>query len=327
MPGILDFLGALLGGQQPQQGMLAQPQGAMPQSLQPQGIMPPNFLQNISKALIAQGQPSMYKQGTGMGLLGALNAGLSGDPSQIEQQSMLSRPGYAKIAATQQQPNAVQEYQYYNNLSPAEKENYLRVKRASQLVDLGGTQNVLNPTGPGLSQTFNKTLKPEDMPVNAAAKAEAVKTGENTADNKNQIAATGDIVGLYNKLQQDAQTAPSGALESGKASVANLLNKPTEGSKAQGTFDADLNNLYLATIRSLKGTGRVMEQELNKIADAAPKPTDSKEVKIAKAQAHMQYYQNRMKELGFDPNTGQAGGQPPTPATQSGVIDSSEYFK
>lgn len=150
--------------------------------------------------------------------------------------------------------------------------------------------------------------------------SQQTEMGKNRAENLQQGIATNDIVGLYSKLQTDAKTAPSGYLQSQAARAANAMNMPTKGSVAQATFDADLNNLYLATIRSLKGTGRVMEQELNKISEAAPKSTDSMPVKIAKAQAHMAYYQQRMQSLGFDPSTGQPQGAapggiapPPTP--------------
>jgi hypothetical protein len=134
--------------------------------------------------------------------------------------------------------------------------------------------------------------------------AQNTEAGKNRAENAQQAVSTKDIVGLYQKLKDDAATAPSGMVMSGIARGANMLNMPTTGAVAQATFDADLNNLYLATIRSLKGTGRVMEQELVKIGEAAPKATDSREVKIAKANAHMAYYQDRMRELGFDPGTG-----------------------
>lgn len=143
------------------------------------------------------------------------------------------------------------------------------------------------------------------------------KTGENIAENQQNAVSTGDITGLYGKLIQDAKTAPSGVVQNTIARAANAANIPTQGSVAQATFDADLNNLYLATIRSLKGTGRVMEQELNKIAEAAPKATDSEQVKIAKAQAHMAYYNQRMQELGFDPSTGQPAST--SPANVTGV--------
>lgn len=162
----------------------------------------------------------------------------------------------------------------------------------------------------------------------AAPIAQATAEGKQQGENLQSARSNEDIVGMYNKLQEDAKTAPSGALESGAARLSNVMNMPTKGAVAQATFDADLNNLYLATIRSLKGTGRVMEQELIKIGEAAPKSTDSMEVKIAKAQAHMAYYQQRMASLGFDPGTGQQLNQnsigkqsPPVALTSSGAPD------
>lgn len=98
MVGLLDILSGLMNGQQQPQGMLSQ----QPQS---QGQLPANFLQNISRALIAQGQPSMYKQSTGMGLLNGLNAGLSGDASPYQMQAMMNSPdkqGLEKMVAIAQ---------------------------------------------------------------------------------------------------------------------------------------------------------------------------------------------------------------------------------
>ena len=107
---------------------------------------------------------------------------------------------------------------------------------------------------------------------------------------------------------------PLGRICTSSRSLATSI--PTKASLAQATFDADVNNLFLATIRSLKGTGRVMEQELNQIAQSAPNNSDSNEVKMAKAQAHMQYYTQRMRSLGYDPSTGQPAGVQPVDASQ-----------
>lgn len=134
----------------------------------------------------------------------------------------------------------------------------------------------------------------------AAAKQE----GKNRGDKEQIAMGAKDVLNNYSKLTEDSKTTPSGALESGVASLANLANVPTEGSKAQGKFDADINNLFLATVRTLKGTGRVMQAEISNIQNAAPKATDSNEVKQAKIKSHMDYYKSRMKELGYDPETG-----------------------
>lgn len=136
------------------------------------------------------------------------------------------------------------------------------------------------------------------------------KKGENDAANEQVAKSSEDIVGLYNKIKDDSEATPSGFIPNAIADASNLAGVPTKGAIARGTFDADLNNLYLATIRSLKGTGRIMQAELDKIAESAPKATDSTQVKMAKAEAHMQYYRDRMKELGLDPDAaGSSSGQ------------------
>jgi hypothetical protein len=140
--------------------------------------------------------------------------------------------------------------------------------------------------------------------------SQAADTAGSRAEEKHTVDLAGislgakDVLNTYSKLKKDSSNAPSGALESGIASAANYLNIPTEGSIAQGTFDADVNNLFLATIRTLKGTGRVMLAEINAIKEAAPLRTDSNAVKQSKIEAHMEYYRGRMKDLGFDPDTG-----------------------
>lgn len=222
-------------------------------------------------------------------------------------------------------PSSVQEWQYYNSLSPQDQTKYLTMKRSDKTIDLGGSiiqPNQANPAG-APTTTYNKTLAPADQPANAFAKSKATEQGKASAENQQNANATQDIIGLYGKLHEDAKTAPSGVLQSGAARVSNALNMPSDAAVAQGKFDADLNNLYLATIRSLKGTGRVMEQELVKIAEAAPKPEDSMEVKMAKAEEHMRYYKERMRSLGYDPETGQPTGQGvdnvmPAPAGSAG---------
>lgn len=176
----------------------------------------------------------------------------------------------------------------------------------------------------------------------AQAKAAQQTIGKTQGGYAEQALGMKDMVDLYKKIQDDAKTTPSGFLESSAARLANSAGVTTEDTKAQAAFDADLNNLYLGTIRSMKGTGRIMEAELQKIAEAAPKPTDSNSTKIIKAQQHMDFYKKRMKEIGFDPDTGQKTGAPtPQPVVLGGnaqsqpdaaprsnaTVDYKEYFK
>lgn len=129
-------------------------------------------------------------------------------------------------------------------------------------------------------------------------------------------------------MGDEAPKVPGGIISNLGADISNAANAPTDGAINRGAYEADLNNLYLATIRSLAGTGRVQKAELDKIAQAAPKPTDATAVKISKANAHLEDYNQRMVDMGFSPATGQrlaAGEQPqlvpqiPTPGKQSSI--------
>lgn len=157
--------------------------------------------------------------------------------------------------------------------------------------------------------------RPDVAEAMAAAKEKGTATAKQDAANIETAKSSQDIIGLYKKLSDEAPSVPSGILPNLWASATNAAGAPNAGAVAKGTYDADLNNLYLATIRSLKGTGRVQQSELEKIAEAAPSPNDSMAVKQAKAAAHMQYYQNRMTQLGFDPMTGNPSSANPLAPT------------
>lgn len=153
-------------------------------------------------------------------------------------------------------------------------------------------------------KTPNMRTGQNDKVAEAGAIAQAKSDVKSAASMKEVALGTKDVLNNYNKLLKDSDKAPSGVLESGLASAANLANMPTEGSTAQGTFEADINNLFLATIRTLKGTGRVMLSEINAIKEAVPMKTDSNAVKMAKIKSHMDYYKTRMQDLGYNAETG-----------------------
>lgn len=146
--------------------------------------------------------------------------------------------------------------------------------------------------------------------IGAKAQAESTgsASGKQNVENTEVVRGAQDVLSTYKRLNTLAPNAPSGAIESGIAYASNKLNSPTKGAINQGKYDANLGNLYMAMIRSLKGTGRVMQSELDNIKAQQPKSTDSLPVKQAKIAEHMGYYQRRMKELGYDPSTGKPLG-------------------
>lgn len=188
----------------------------------------------------------------------------------------------------------------------------------------------------------NKELSDVDLarynadPSVVERKSAAEKKGAQNVEDIVQARGTQDVVGLYNKLKTEATQAPSGVAENLWASATNAAGRPNEAAIAKGSYEADLNNLYLGMIRSLKGTGRVMQAELDELKNAQPKSADSMQVKLSKINAHMKYYTNRMTELGFDPATGRALGnnqlaphnlsdvQPADTSSAAGGLDESD---
>jgi hypothetical protein len=119
--------------------------------------------------------------------LKALAGDLSGvnmrDP--MERQKALAQYGQVSgdlepmfgLAGGQNTPAAIQEYLFYQNLSPEDRKEYLKTKRSDQVINLGGKQVVRAPSG-GLIENYDVTLKPEDMPQNAANKAAAIESAK-----------------------------------------------------------------------------------------------------------------------------------------------------
>lgn len=172
-----------------------------------------------------------------------------------------------------------------------------RIKKAELAAAMGN-----KPLSEALMAEYNAD------PAVIQEKERATKTGAQNVEDTVQARGTQDVIGLYNKLKMDATKAPSGIAENLWASATNAAGMPNEAAIAKGGYEADLNNLYLGMIRSLKGTGRVMQSELDELKNAQPKPADSTAVKQAKIDAHMRYYTNKMTQLGYDPATGKPLG-------------------
>jgi hypothetical protein len=80
-------------------------------------------------------------------------------------------------------PSSVQEWQFFNGLSPEQQERFLTMKRANRPVDIGGSVVTPSMTQPGqVSGAIEKTLPPQDRPAavaeREAAKVEGKREGE-----------------------------------------------------------------------------------------------------------------------------------------------------
>lgn len=109
-------------------------------------------------------------------------------------------------------PSNVQEWQYYNQLSPQDQERYLTMKRSNQVVNLGGSQVVpsqVNPAG-APQASFEVTPKPEEMPDFQRQQEQAKMEGRGEVPEREKVAGGQSKVSTvlnemrtnYGKLQQ-----------------------------------------------------------------------------------------------------------------------------
>lgn len=167
------------------------------------------------------------------------------DQQEYLRQLAMTDPMAARQVAGVNKPSSLQELAAYETMTPEQRDNYWNIKRAAPVVNLGGTQAVLSPSGTGQPVAqLPVTLKPEDRPENAGAKAEA--TGAGTAKGTKAGAAEGTEAVKYiqapqvNALLDEAESylpkATSGGGENLYKSAAAFFGKSTEGSK----FDSKL---------------------------------------------------------------------------------------
>ena len=122
----------------------------------------------------------------------ALSALQSGNTQQLSQeiQGLMAAGQVYGILGQSDAPSNVQEWQYYNQLSPQDQERYLTMKRSNSVVNLGGSQIVpsqVNPAG-APQASFPVSPKPEEMP-NFIAQQEAAKLeGRGEVSPREQVA-------------------------------------------------------------------------------------------------------------------------------------------
>lgn len=163
----------------------------------------------------------------------------------ISQQELALRA--KQMAMGGEAPSAVREYQYYNSLDDAGKENFLRVKRAQQNIDLGGSFARIDPrTGLPVSLA-DKTLTPADLPENAAAKTAAQERAKIGAEaqgamDKKALQAGGvlDLVQQAESLLPQATNGMAQNVLTSAQSAIGVSNERTQADKQLAVIGAGL---------------------------------------------------------------------------------------
>lgn len=181
--------------------------------------------------------PTSMGQAFGQGLQGYNQGRTSAqrykDAKSMQQEEMdLKRQA---IQSGKHGPSSVQEWQYYNSLSPEDQERYLGMKRAQQTLNLGGQQVVLDPSG-GVRKTYAVTPRPDQMPAFQGAQERAKATERAAVGMEEELAKKGvkasSMTDLINEARTHLTNASGGYFGAGLSSVKGGLGISDETTQA-----------------------------------------------------------------------------------------------
>lgn len=147
---------------------------------------------------------------------------------QVKQAQLMS----AQMGA--EGPASVQEWKYFQRMTPQDQAAYLEMKRAPQIMNLGGSQAVRSPFG-GIGESYDVTPKVEDMPSfqaevegarkRAASLADAESEAKKGATKANKMISVADEA---KQLLPVASGGYGGALASGVKGALNISDQTTQ---------------------------------------------------------------------------------------------------
>lgn len=154
-------------------------------------------------------------------------------------------------------PMAPQEWEFYQALPADQQARYLEMKRSNKVMDLGGSQAVIGPGGQ-ITQSYPKTLPPQDVPEVKGQQERAVQTEKNAANlaakrphAENALMAAADQQPIMNnaidKALQQANSWTTGL-------AGNLLKDlpQTQAHDLQQTIESVKSNVGLDRLQEMR---------------------------------------------------------------------------
>lgn len=263
--------------------------------------------QNALKQLAAQAQ------GLDAGELIGQVAATTGEPDALLALAKLKRQ--QETGFNPDLPSAVQEYQYFSKLDPAAQKEYLGVKRAQQVLDLGSRYGVLAPTG-AVTPVAEKSLAPNELPETKAAQAEASAAGQERGKETGAAQATlasmqanmpnlEKVVMDLSALGKTATYTQAGQLAD---ATKRQLGLPVgEGATARTEYIAKVDNEVLPLLRQTFGAA-FTQKEGESLKATLGDPNKSPEEKDAVLKAFIESKKAQVESL--QRQTGQLSSSP-----------------
>jgi hypothetical protein len=168
-----------------------------------------------------------------------------GSREQIVQAMMQARDPQLRMAGLQsivglnpgQQPSSVQEWNFYNNMKPADQARFLEMKRNPNIMNLGGEFAVRQPGG-GVGERYKVTPKPEQMPEFQGAQVRAKETQKAAVGMEEDLAKKGikaknmnDLIEEARLNLKDASGGYAGTAYSAIKGAAGISDKTTQANQ------------------------------------------------------------------------------------------------
>jgi len=180
------------------------------------------------------------------------------------QEGMAFAPDSAAAAATAD-PSNVREYQYWASLSPTQQEQYLQVKRATQLIDMGGGLQGRVSNGQAVPVTSQPGQTPDDVRADYAG-AEATLAGQKAQSEQ---------------LAKDAGAASTTAFETYQSVISAIpkydmaiaaLNKGANSGKIAGLFPTIQSaTVELENVRNMMGLDLIAVSKFGALSEGERK--------------------------------------------------------
>lgn len=229
------------------------------------------------------------------------------------------------VAAANVAPSDVREYQYYNALSPDMQKQYLTVKRANQLANLGGSYAVVGQDG-SVVNTLPVTLKPADQPVNAANKTQAEAEGKATGEANASLADISAGMPQVQEVVKNLSDLGQRATYTGAGVTANTLKRQAgldvgEGANAREKYINTVNDTLLPLLRQTFGA-QFTQKEGDTLKATLGDPNKSPSEKDSALSAFLQ--QKQQQQATLQRRTGNKVSQTPS---ETKVIGGKTYQK
>lgn len=167
-------------------------------------------------------------------------------------------------------PSAVREWGFYSKLSPAEQQQYLRMKRSDQIMNLGGEMAVRSPLG-GIQESYQVTPKITETPEYKAQQTAAQETAKAQAgaqadlpkaleDARFMKETIGKLINEQGQLQPGVESIVGGwgGMQGRQAAVLPLSGTQR---KYQPIVNQIKGQVFMNAYQGLKGGGQITEVE------------------------------------------------------------------